>query len=74
MHEWQVKAREDAENQQDAPSSLRELLGMDSETTKAPIPVIVCGKAEVVGRVVIEGLKPEYEGKPQSPGTPGLHR
>ncbi|KAI0834743.1 hypothetical protein F5Y06DRAFT_151064 [Hypoxylon sp. FL0890] len=27
----------------------------------APIPVVVCGKVEKVGRVVVEGLKPEYE-------------
>ncbi|KAI1138558.1 hypothetical protein F5Y05DRAFT_43737 [Hypoxylon sp. FL0543] len=27
----------------------------------APIPVVVCGKAENVGRVVVDGLKPEYE-------------
>ncbi|KAL7624994.1 hypothetical protein AAE478_004208 [Parahypoxylon ruwenzoriense] len=26
-----------------------------------PIPVVVCGKAEIVGKPVIEGLKPEYE-------------
>ncbi|KAI1097443.1 hypothetical protein F4804DRAFT_339190 [Jackrogersella minutella] len=27
----------------------------------APIPVVVCGKAEIVGRPVVEGLKPEYD-------------
>ncbi|OTA94646.1 hypothetical protein M434DRAFT_394571 [Hypoxylon sp. CO27-5] len=27
----------------------------------APIPVVVCGKVEKVGKVVVEGLKPEYE-------------
>ncbi|KAI1801014.1 hypothetical protein F4811DRAFT_481261 [Daldinia bambusicola] len=26
-----------------------------------PIPIVVCGKAEIVGKMVIEGLKPEYE-------------
>ncbi|KAI1390711.1 uncharacterized protein F4822DRAFT_426559 [Hypoxylon trugodes] len=26
-----------------------------------PIPVVVCGKAEVVGKPVIDGLKPEYD-------------
>ncbi|KAI1411903.1 hypothetical protein F5Y13DRAFT_52362 [Hypoxylon sp. FL1857] len=26
-----------------------------------PIPVVVCGKVENVGRVVVEGLKPEYD-------------
>ncbi|KAI6086902.1 hypothetical protein F4821DRAFT_119948 [Hypoxylon rubiginosum] len=27
----------------------------------APIPVVVCGNREVVGKPVAEGLKPEYE-------------
>ncbi|KAI8966179.1 hypothetical protein F5Y11DRAFT_215100 [Daldinia sp. FL1419] len=26
-----------------------------------PIPIVVCGKAEIVGKMVVEGLKPEYE-------------
>ncbi|KAI2621601.1 hypothetical protein GGR54DRAFT_638936 [Hypoxylon sp. NC1633] len=29
--------------------------------SRRPIPVVVCGKAEIVGKPVIEGLKPEYE-------------
>ncbi|KAI1464512.1 uncharacterized protein F4812DRAFT_157417 [Daldinia caldariorum] len=29
--------------------------------TSKPIPIVVCGKAEIVGKMVIEGLKPEYE-------------
>ncbi|KAI4860423.1 hypothetical protein F4820DRAFT_109273 [Hypoxylon rubiginosum] len=29
--------------------------------SSAPIPVVVCGKAEIVGKPVAEGLKPEYE-------------
>lgn len=29
----------------------------------APVPVVVCGKVENVGKVVVEGLKPEYEGE-----------
>ncbi|OTB18758.1 hypothetical protein K445DRAFT_19363 [Daldinia sp. EC12] len=29
--------------------------------TSRPIPIVVCGKAEIVGKMVIEGLKPEYE-------------
>ncbi|KAI2466721.1 hypothetical protein F4781DRAFT_340383 [Annulohypoxylon bovei var. microspora] len=26
-----------------------------------PVPIVVCGKAEIVGREVVEGLKPEYD-------------
>ncbi|KAI2641423.1 hypothetical protein GGS26DRAFT_585814 [Hypomontagnella submonticulosa] len=26
-----------------------------------PIPIVVCGRAEIVGRPVVEGLKPEYD-------------
>ncbi|KAI1774220.1 hypothetical protein F4818DRAFT_76667 [Hypoxylon cercidicola] len=29
--------------------------------SSTPIPVVVCGKAEIVGKPVAEGLKPEYE-------------
>ncbi|KAI0159872.1 hypothetical protein GGR52DRAFT_586469 [Hypoxylon sp. FL1284] len=29
--------------------------------SKKPIPVVVCGKAEIVGKPVAEGLKPDYE-------------
>jgi len=28
----------------------------------SPIPIICCGKREEVGRLVIDGLKPEVEG------------
>ena len=27
-----------------------------------PVPVILCGKGELIGRPVIAGLQPEYEG------------
>ncbi|KAM0325341.1 hypothetical protein ACHAQA_007326 [Verticillium albo-atrum] len=27
----------------------------------SPIPIVVCGKVEAVGRLVIQSLKPEYE-------------
>ncbi|WYZ36758.1 hypothetical protein EsH8_II_000264 [Colletotrichum jinshuiense] len=59
----------DAENRQGAPASLRDIL--DGKTDAAeepgpppsttPIPIVLCGKAERIGRGVIEGLKPEYE-------------
>ncbi|KAI0378229.1 hypothetical protein F5Y04DRAFT_165396 [Hypomontagnella monticulosa] len=26
-----------------------------------PIPIVICGNKEIVGRPVVEGLKPEYE-------------
>ncbi|KAG9249619.1 uncharacterized protein F5Z01DRAFT_474149 [Emericellopsis atlantica] len=26
-----------------------------------PIPIIICGKSEVIGRTVVEGMKPEFE-------------
>lgn len=28
----------------------------------SPIPIILCGLREVIGKSVIEGLKPNYEG------------
>ncbi|CAM1507720.1 Fc.00g045680.m01.CDS01 [Cosmosporella sp. VM-42] len=34
-------------------------MSIDSSTT--PIPIILCGKTEQIGKRVIEGLKPEYE-------------
>ncbi|KAI1458924.1 hypothetical protein F4805DRAFT_456315 [Annulohypoxylon moriforme] len=32
-----------------------------ADIQSTPIPVVLCGKAEVVGRQVVEGLKPEIE-------------
>lgn len=32
------------------------------ESPSKPIPIVLCGKAEVVAKPLIEGLKPEYEG------------
>ncbi|KAL0941234.1 uncharacterized protein CTRU02_203997 [Colletotrichum truncatum] len=55
MFEWQDKAKQDAAQQTDKPSSLRDLLN------PTPIPIIICGKTEQVGSGVIEGLKPEFE-------------
>lgn len=70
MEVWQLKTAKDAENRQGAPASLRDIL--DGKTDAAeepgpppsttPIPIVLCGKAERIGRGVIEGLKPEYEG------------
>ncbi|KAI1206270.1 uncharacterized protein F4807DRAFT_234489 [Annulohypoxylon truncatum] len=31
------------------------------DSASAPIPVVLCGKAEVVGRQVVEGLKPDID-------------
>ena len=31
-------------------------------TMTSPYPVILCGKTEAIGAVVIENLKPEFEG------------
>ncbi|KAI0884238.1 uncharacterized protein GGS22DRAFT_20972 [Annulohypoxylon maeteangense] len=31
------------------------------DISSTPIPVVLCGKAEVVGRQVVEGLKPEID-------------
>ncbi|OTB07884.1 hypothetical protein M426DRAFT_19816 [Hypoxylon sp. CI-4A] len=32
-----------------------------ADPSLSSIPVVICGKAEVVGKPVVEGLKPEYE-------------
>ncbi|KXH36746.1 hypothetical protein CSIM01_03140 [Colletotrichum simmondsii] len=73
MQLWSHKAKQDALNQSDEERrqqpSLREMLdnnkpkatGGDHEDSSGPIPIILCGKTEAIGRGVIEGLKPEYE-------------
>ncbi|EXF80551.1 hypothetical protein CFIO01_04258 [Colletotrichum fioriniae PJ7] len=72
MQLWSHKAKQDALNQSDEKRrqqpSLREMLDnkskateSDSKDSSGPIPIILCGKTEAIGRGVIEGLKPEYE-------------
>ncbi|KAL2880480.1 hypothetical protein SGCOL_004200 [Colletotrichum sp. CLE4] len=75
MQLWSHKAKQDALNQSDEerrqqPSSLREMLdnknvpktaGHEPGESSGPIPIILCGKTEEIGRGVIEGLKPDYE-------------
>ncbi|OLN87223.1 hypothetical protein CCHL11_03602 [Colletotrichum chlorophyti] len=68
MQAWHTEASREARNQQDAPSSIRELIEKrDNDVRPSAIPVALCGKTEQVGRGVIEGLKPEYEGEPLYP-------
>ncbi|KAK1633418.1 hypothetical protein BDP81DRAFT_397306 [Colletotrichum phormii] len=74
MQLWSHKAKPDALNQSDEQRcqqpSLREMLdsknvpkaaGHEPGESSSPIPIILCGKTEEIGRGVIEGLKPEYE-------------
>ncbi|KXH60045.1 hypothetical protein CSAL01_05506 [Colletotrichum salicis] len=74
MQLWSHKAKQDALNQSDEQRhqqpSLREMLdnknvtkaaGHEAGESSGPIPIILCGKTEEIGRGVIEGLKPEYE-------------
>ncbi|OHE97072.1 hypothetical protein CORC01_07681 [Colletotrichum orchidophilum] len=73
MQLWSHKAAQDARIQsgeQHHHPSLREMLdnknepkagGIAPENISGPIPIILCGQSEQIGRGVIEGLKPDYE-------------
>ncbi|GJC85907.1 hypothetical protein ColLi_08745 [Colletotrichum liriopes] len=70
--------KQDAPHQNDEAQALREVLGSKSTAgdephtplPSPPTPVALCGKTEQIGRGVIAGLKPEYEGKPPVANTP----
>lgn len=38
-------------------------------SSQKTIPIILCGKTEAIGRGVVKGLKPDYEGTPHSPAS-----
>ncbi|GKT87287.1 hypothetical protein Ct61P_05137 [Colletotrichum tofieldiae] len=73
MQLWSHEATKDA-LKQDAPtittmpkpSASKSKAGDEPHTPlpSPPTPVALCGKTEQIGRGVIAGLKPEYEGKP----------